>query len=353
MAYTVQMRPPQALLDALVLPDSTRALRALDAAGELTALIPELEEGRGFRQPERHYYDVLDHNLAAVAAVDAAMGNGADGRDFREQLAWIDVTQALDREVEGIPLPALIRLGGLLHDVAKPRTATHNDDGQLKFPRHGPHGAELMASRLPQLGFGAESTRLVTRLIRYHLRPGELVKAWPPTDRAMRRFVQDVDGNVLPLMLVNLADGMATRGPGYTRENFRRHCGFLNYILARAWAVASDGEPPLLTGDDLLAELDMESGRLLGAVLTSVRRAQLEGVISGRDEALAMARMVLANLKAEPGHTGLYPEGQAGESPNGRHVEHHLLHRPGGGGLLFHSAAAGAQESEGAAQGSP
>jgi len=351
MDYTVWMCPPPVLLDALVRPDSSLALRALDAAGELTALIPELEAGRGFGQPERHHFDVLAHNLAAVAAADAAMGDGEDGQEFRAQFDWVDIPEALHGEVEGIPLRALIRLGCLLHDVAKPHTATHNDEGQLRFPRHGPRGGELMTIRLPQLGFGPESTGLVTRLIRYHLRPGELVRSWPPTDRAIRRFVQDIDGHVLPLVLVNLADGMATRGPAYTRQNFRRHCGILNYILARAWAASDQEEPPLVAGEDLMAELDLESGRLLGAVLTSVRRAQLEGAISGRDEALAMARMVLARLKAESGRTGPHPEGQAGESPSGRHVEHHLLHRPGGGGLLLHPSPAGAEESEGAAQG--
>ena len=103
------------------------------------------------------------------------------------------------------------------------------------------------------------------------------------------------------LMLVNLADGWATRGPGYTRENFRRHCGFVNYVTARAWAVMDEGEgeAPLITGEDLLRELDLEGGRLLGAVLTSVRRAQSEGAITNRDEALALAGELLASMRAE------------------------------------------------------
>ncbi len=296
------------MLEALQRPQAAPALRDLDRAGGLTLLIPELEAGRGFIQPERHYYDVLDHNLAAVAAIDAVLGEGEDGEEFLRHLGWFDVRMSLDGEIEGTPLRALVRLACLLHDVAKPHTATRGDDGRLKFPRHGPRGGELMAERLPALGFGPASTRLVSALIRYHLRPGELVKSWPPTDRAVRHFVNDLEGHVLPLLLVNLADGMATRGPGYTRENFRRHCGFLNYILARSWAVAGEDDCGLITGDDLQAELDLESGRLLGAVLTSVRRAQLEGLVSGREEALQMARVALASLKAGDGQPGLAPE---------------------------------------------
>ncbi len=288
-----------ALLDALNAPQATPALRDLDADFLLTALIPELEAGRGFKQPELHYYDVLDHNLAAVAAFDATTSDTEDSAELRAAIAWVDLDESLSRTIEGHSLRALTRLAGLLHDVAKPHTATIIDD-RLRFPRHGPTGAEMMAERLPALGFGDETTRLVCKLIRYHLRPGELVRNWPPTDRAVRKFVTDLDGHVLPLMLVNLSDGMATRGPGYTRENFRRHCNFVNYVLARAWGAFEDTEdPPLVNGDDLIQELDLQSGRLLGAILTSLRRAQSERAITDRDEALAYARSVLATLPAD------------------------------------------------------
>ncbi len=287
------MPPPAELLDALSAPSATAALREMDGGGQLTRLFPELEAGRGFSQPELHYYDVLDHNLAAVAAVEVALGDGADGRELRESLGWLDLDGSLEREVDGISIASLTRLACLVHDVAKPATATIVE-GRLRFPRHGPTGAEMMGTRLPELGFSAGATSFVCAMVRYHLRPGELIRAWPPTDHAVRRFATALDGHVLPLMLVNLADGMATRGPGYTRENFRRHCNFLNYVVARSWAVMEDGPPPLLSGEEAMTELDMEGGRLLGAVLTSLRRAQLEGAIASRDEALVLARSILA-----------------------------------------------------------
>jgi hypothetical protein len=287
------------LADALNAPDATGALRDLDTSSALTALVPELEAGRRFKQPELHYYDVLDHNLAAVAAFDAVASETADGAELRAAVAWVDLDESLARSVDGHSLRGLTRLACLLHDVAKPHTATMVD-GRLRFPRHGPTGAEMMAERLPALGMGEEATTLVCKLIRYHLRPGELIRNWPPTDRAVRRFVTDLDGHVLPLLLVNLADGMATRGPGYTRENFRRHCTFVNYVVARSWAAFEDTpEPPLLNGDDLIRELDLQSGRLLGAILTSLYRAQSDRIITDRDEALAYARSVLATLPAD------------------------------------------------------
>ena len=116
--------------------------------------------------------------------------------------------------------------------------------------------------------------------------------------RFTRRFTTALDGHVLPLMLVNLCDGMATRGPRYTRENFRRHLHFVNYIVARALAAFPEEDEPLISGDDLITELDVSSGRLLGDVLASVRRAISEGTVTSRDDALALAKTVLADMRA-------------------------------------------------------
>src|SRR5262245_31085699 len=117
------MPPPNSLLDALNAQNGHAALRELDDARNLTRFVPELEQGRGFKQPELHYYDVLDHNLAAVAALDAALSAGEDGRELRAGVAWIDFDSSLDRRIEGVEIVALIRLACLLHDVAKPATA--------------------------------------------------------------------------------------------------------------------------------------------------------------------------------------------------------------------------------------
>ncbi|MEP7216221.1 MAG: hypothetical protein ABI782_08195, partial [Anaerolineaceae bacterium] len=118
-------------------------LRKLDASGELTRLLPELEAARGFVQPALHHFDVLEHSFAAVGALDLVLSPGEHNKELGDALAWVDVEQTFDLEIDGHPLLALTRLGCLLHDVAKPTTAVHLE-GRLRFPRHGPRGAELM-----------------------------------------------------------------------------------------------------------------------------------------------------------------------------------------------------------------
>jgi putative nucleotidyltransferase with HDIG domain len=222
---------------------ATPRLRTLDEWGLLTKIIPELEDGRGFEQPEMHHYDVLDHNLATVAALDSVLAPGDANEELRTAMAWLDFDASLTDEIAGVPLLTVLRLGCLLHDIAKPATAIFAE-GRLRFPRHGPTGAEMMQPRLTGAGLPEDATDLVCRFIRYHLRPRDLIINGPATDRAIRRFTDDLRGYVLPLMLVNLCDGMAVRGPGYTRENYRRHCMLVNYVVARCHGVAVDEWQP-------------------------------------------------------------------------------------------------------------
>lgn len=279
--------------------DAAPALRELDAAGELVTCIPELNAGRGFLQPALHHFDVFQHNLSTVEALDRVLGATPYGREFRATLSWYDMNAVFERSFDGVSVRALLRLACLVHDVAKPHTAT-TVDGRLRFPRHGPRGADMMAARLPALGLAPDAVTFVTTLVRYHLRPAELVRSWPPTDRAVRRFVRDLGGEVLPLMLLQMADGMATRGPAYAPEHFRRHCQFLNYVVAHACEVMAPPEAALVTGEDVMRELGLASGRLLGAVLTSIRQAQHTRAISTRAEALDLARRTVAELSRTP-----------------------------------------------------
>lgn len=293
------MTPPRDLLEAIARDGAEARLRALDEDGTLTSgLLPELEEGRGFEQPALHHYTVLEHNLVAVGALDRALGEGVEGVRMPDPSPEIAVTEWLGREIDGRPLRHLLRLSCLVHDIAKPRTAVVRE-GKLRFPRHGPVGAKLLEGRLAALGFEPASIEFVTTMVRYHLRPGEFARSWPPTDRALRRFARDLDGQTLPLLLLQLADGMATRGPAYRREHFERHIAFLGHIVTRAAEALREEEPALVDGEELMRELGLSSGRLLGAVLTSVREAQLAGEVDDRAAALALARQSLERLTAE------------------------------------------------------
>jgi hypothetical protein len=83
-----------------------------------------------------------------------------------------------------------------------------------------------------------------------------------------------------------LAAGGAAEGTGGGADGWRRNLGRL------AALVAADGrwilDPPrLLTGEEVQALLGIPAGTAVGAALAAVERAQVEGRVRTRDEAVA------------------------------------------------------------------
>ena len=93
-------------------------MRRLDALGLLRAVFPEVEAMRRTTQPRPHRFDVLEHSLRAVAGVDRALADLSAFGDAAEALA----AHLAEPVGGGVTRAQLLRLGALLHDVAKPET---------------------------------------------------------------------------------------------------------------------------------------------------------------------------------------------------------------------------------------
>ena len=95
-----------------------------------------------------------------------------------------------------------------------------------------------------------------------------------------------------------LADQLDTVGPNVSREGFRAHVAVVSHILQLRFADEGVTSPPkLVSGDDLMRELGLEPGALLGELLEAVREAQAGGDVSTREEALELARRRLAETE--------------------------------------------------------
>src|SRR3990170_3372624 len=112
-------------------------LRLLDDLGLLEQLLPEVTETRGVEQPKEHYWDVFGHSLEAVRNLDILLGEDEPGdrhwrtlwRELWGQLAWWRDARPYFREelLPERPRAAVLKLAGLLHDIAKPETKTLDD----------------------------------------------------------------------------------------------------------------------------------------------------------------------------------------------------------------------------------
>jgi poly(A) polymerase/tRNA nucleotidyltransferase (CCA-adding enzyme) len=293
------------LLDA---PAAAPWLKYLDETTALTAIFPELEPSRLCDQPRVHFLPVLAHVLEAVAALDwitAGVGKPAALRahpqltrvlpyaaQFSELLA--------ERRSGGHSRTALLKLAVLLHDNAKPQTKVRHPDGSVTFYGHQELGADAAVRIGKRLRLGRSDTGYVALVVREHMRPGQLRSADVLTPRAVTRFFRDTGDAGPDVLLHELADHLATRGPNASVDGWNAHLAWVKLMLDGYWgAPAPAQQPPLLNGNDLMSAFSLRPGPQLGALLRELSEAQAAGEITTREEALAHAMRLLDPGAAE------------------------------------------------------
>jgi putative nucleotidyltransferase with HDIG domain len=283
-------------------------LRLLDELGLFAYVFPEMEITRGVEQPKEHYYDVLGHSFAAVDALDALMLDERPVTSPWDEL-WTELWSHLEwcgglrehfREevVQGTTRLALLKLCGLLHDIAKPETKSFEANGRMRFFGHSEKGAEMATGLMRRLRFSARETQMVAAMIDAHLRPVQLGQQGAPTRRAVYRYFRDTGDAGIETLFLSLGDHLGSVGPNINWEGFRRHVALTSYILHVRFEEEQIVSPPrLIDGDGLMAGLGLEPGPLVGDLLEAVREAQAAGEIETAEQALAFARSKLAESR--------------------------------------------------------
>ncbi len=240
------------------------ALHTLCTLGLMEHILPEVLALQGMRQDEYHHKDVYEHTLQVV---------------------------------EGVPPQRAIRLGALLHDIAKPRTRSV-DGGQVHFFGHERVGAQMARSMLTRLHYDAETIERVTRLVELHLRANAYEADW--TDGAVRRFMREAGEVLEELLQLSRAD-VTTSRPARKAAARRR----VDELQARVEAIRAHEDVALLKspldGNDLMTMF----GRPPGPWIKKIKDPMLELVFDGalspddRETAAEIARRIYRELFGE------------------------------------------------------
>lgn len=291
-------RVREELVRLLALPVAGNFISYLDKLGLLVALIPELVESRGVKQPKEHFWDVFDHSVETVATAEYLLRE----RDWRygsgSLLAVTPWSEAIKehfaQEVsKGSNRRMVFKLSGLLHDVAKPKTKTVDDKGKMHFLGHAKEGAVIAVTILERLRFSTKEVKLVETLIYHHLRPAQMANKELPTHRAIYRYFRDTESAGIDILFLALADYLATHGPNVDLEEWRGHCQLINYILGEYFKEREALLPRLITGHDLINIFGLTPGKEIGKLLEMVQEAQAAGEVTDREEALALVNTLL------------------------------------------------------------
>ncbi len=232
----------------MVLDTPSEALWFVVRTGLAGDFLPELPGLALEQDPIHRHKDVLAHTLAVV-----------------------DKTSA-DR---------VLRLAALFHDVGKPRTRAITDGG-VSFHHHEVVGARMTRTRMEALRYSADDINTVVRLVELHLRFHTYRLGW--TDRAVRRYVRDAGDHLDRLNELTRCD-CTTRNASKARALARR----MDELEARITELGEEEElralRPDLTGNQVMALLEVGPGPVVGRALAFLMELRLDEGPLGEEEA--------------------------------------------------------------------
>ena len=289
------------LLRIFALCNTGAALDLLIRLGLLTTIIPELLPSVGLEQSPEHTWDVFQHSVQSVTALDYLLHYGAWNYyqvPNPQNIPWDESTQAYFAEAVSAPSTrrSLCKLAALLHDIAKPQTRIINKTGRIRFYGHPQKGAEVVISILERLRFSQREIKFMQNIVRHHLRPVQMSENGAlPTRRAIYRYRRDLEEAGIATLYFSLADHLATRGPNLEIKDWDRHLEDVRFIM-RDYSNNHNLPqlPNILNGTIIQKELGIKPGKELGRILEELNEAQVAGEFETREQGLEYARKLMA-----------------------------------------------------------
>jgi len=270
------------------------ALRLMGSLDLTAAILPEVAAMQGVEQNRYHHADVHEHTIEVLErTIELQADPGAVlGAEHCGAIHALLAEPLADELGRGVAL----RLGALLHDVAKPATLGHREDGSPTFLGHDREGAQLARDVLTRLRASERLKAHVAALVRHHLRLGFLVHERPLSRRSLYAYLTTCAPVEVDVTLLSVADRLATRGRK-AAESIARHVELADEVLPAALAWRAQGRrEPLVRGDALARALGLDAGPPLGRLLAAIDEARFAGEVATPDEAIALA----ARLREQP-----------------------------------------------------
>jgi len=261
---------------------------------ELTALLLGPHVGEGLRVALRT--GALAETLPEVAALD-----GVTQPTFHD----LDVFAHTVMTVEGTPAMPVLRWAALLHDIGKAPCRTVESDGRIRFFRHAKVGATMTAVVCERLRFSKAMSRAVVHLVGEHMRLGDLAFDNPrAVDRAVRRLDLWASGAPDAVRLASAEDAVELTMADFAATAHRAEAPAVRSRLETAVSASrkrgTRTRPgSVLGGAELMAELGVPEGPLVGDAQRAIEAAVERGELRADDRAgaLRVARAVAAHRR--------------------------------------------------------
>ena len=267
--------------------NSYKYMIMLSESGLLEKIIPELAPMRKVTPNSHHHLWLYDHSLELIKTFE---------ENFYKIPDW--AKEELNKPCGNAQSPikkAVTKLSCLLHDVGKPGTwEIKNVNGEEKhtFYGHDKTGADITKNICERLKFSNAVTDMLSKLVRYHLRPFQLSQNNAPiTERALYRFFRDVKEDIPLLLMLAMADLYATRGPKITDEDIKDGEKLLLYLFDEykkyeTRETEKAKKPKLLDGNEIMKLTGLQPSPRLGNLIDELNEAIAVGEVKTKEEAI-------------------------------------------------------------------
>jgi len=204
-----------------------------------------------------------------------------------------DVYAHVLRVVERSSPRLVTRWSALLHDIAKPRTKSV-EDNKVHFFNHEDIGAYMARDILKRLHFDRDFIESVSRIVRLHMRANAYTSEW--TDGAVRRLMIDADDDLPDLLDLSRADITSYRMDKVARASAR-----VSELAERCQHLQEEAKRvPLrspLDGNELMEMFGRGPGPWLRPIKDHLLSLVIDGELSpdNKEEAARIARSMLDN----------------------------------------------------------
>lgn len=261
--------------------DSTLLL--MDKCSLLEQIFPVVKELKQVPPNLHHHLDLFHHSVETVKQITEIYKKSNE-----------TVKQHLERiDFGGFSRLAHLRLSGFLHDIGKYSTWTIEEDtGRHRFIKHDDVGAKMSVSLLKDLNFSNKQIDYISTIIKAHIYPSHVMSASEISDKIMMRFIRRMEMNSIDNIIIAMADRLSARGSEITDEVINKNLNSLNQLLNFYINVRDNLKPlpKLLSGHDVMQELNIKPSPELGQIMAALHDAQLSGEVTTKEQALKFIR---------------------------------------------------------------